>query len=76
MDKLGKLVKQVKNLARKADNDSVIQMLYDEEVIAAYECDCMYEPDAKTPEMWVRGCCVFNVTLKGLDIEKVTLRMV
>ena len=76
MDKLTKLVRQVNRLARKAENDNVIQMMYDGEVIAEYECDCLYEPDCKTPEMWVRGCSCFEVTPKGRDIEKVTLRMV
>ena len=76
MDKLSKLVRQVNRLARKAENDNVIQMMHEGEVIAEYSCDCMYEPDAKSPEEWVRGCSCFEVMLKGRDIEKITLRMV
>ena len=80
MDKLTKLVRQVNRLARKAEDKNVIQMMYEGEngieVIASYECLGMYEPDVKSPEEWVRGCSCFEVTLKGRDIEKVTLRMV
>ena len=76
MDKLSKLVRQVNGFARKAENDNVIQMMYEGEVIAEYSCDCMYEPDVKSPEEWVRGCSCFEVTLRGRDLEKVTLRMV
>lgn len=76
MDKLTKLVRQVNRLAYKAENDNVIQMMYDGEVIAEYKCDCLYEPDCKTPEQWVRGCSCFEISLKHRDIEKVTLRMV
>ena len=76
MDKLTKLVRQVNGFARKAENDNVIQMMYEGEVIAEYSCDCMYEPDVKSPEEWVRGCSCFEVTLRGRDLEKVTLRMV
>ena len=76
MDKLTKLVRQVNRLARKAENDNVIKMMYDGEVIAEYECDCLYEPDCKTPEEWLNGNICFEIRLKHRDIEKVTLRMV
>ena len=73
--KLSRLVREVNALAMKADNDSTLQMLYDGEVIAEYECWGMYEPDAKTPEEWVRGNSVFLIDLQGRDINKVTLAM-
>lgn len=80
MDKLSKLVRQVNGFARKAEDKNVIQMMYDGEngieVIASYECLGMYEPDSKTPEEWVRGCSVFEVQLRGRDLNKVTLRMI
>jgi hypothetical protein len=75
MDKLSKLVRRVNMFARKAENDNVIQMLYNGEVIAEYNCWGMYEPDCKTPEEWVRGCSVFEIQLRGRDIEKVELVM-
>jgi hypothetical protein len=47
--------------------------MYDGQSIANYEFT-EWTIDSKTPEQWPRGCLVFEIDLKGRDINKVELK--
>lgn len=68
-----KLEQQVKRIDKKLKCGDRIELLYDGEEIARYD---YFERsiDSKTPLEWLRGCYVFDITLKGRDINKVSLK--
>ena len=68
-----KLIRQIRRIERTIQCGGSIDLIYDGEVIAKYEF-LEWSIDCKTPEQWLRGCLVFEIDLKGRDINKVELR--
>lgn len=68
-----KLEQQVKRIDKKLKYGDKIELLYDGEEIARYD---FFERsiDCKTPLQWLRECFVFEIDLKGRDINKVSLK--
>lgn len=70
-----KLIRQIRQISKAIKRGESIDLIYDGEVLP----DCRYNftewsIDSKTPEQWLRGCLVFEIDLKGRDINKVELR--
>ena len=68
-----KLIKQIKQIEETIKRGESIDLMYDGQSIAKYEF-VEWSIDCKTPERWLRGCLVFEIDLKGRDINKVELR--
>lgn len=63
---------KIKRLSKNLEKGDTFELLYDGESIAKYEF-VEWSIDAKTPIDWLRGCLVFEVSLRGRDINKVSL---
>lgn len=68
-----KLIKQIKQIEETIKRGESIDLMYDGQSIAKYEF-VEWSIDCKTPEQWLRGCLVFEIGLKGRDINKVELK--
>jgi hypothetical protein len=70
-----KLERQINKIAKTIKCGESINLIYDGEVIAKYEFT-EWSIDSKTPLQWLRGCLVFEISLKKRDINKVTLNYI
>lgn len=68
-----KLEKQIKKIEKTIKRGDCIDLMYDGDSIARYEFT-EWSIDSKTPIMWLRGCLAFEVSLKGRDINKVSIK--
>jgi hypothetical protein len=68
-----KLIRQIKRVSKTIKRGESIDLMYDGQSIANYEFT-EWTIDSKTPEQWLRGCLVFEIDLKGRDINKVELK--
>lgn len=68
-----KLEQEVKKIDKKLKRGDRIELLYNGEEIARYD---YFERsiDSKTSLQWLRECFVFEIDLKGRDINKVSLK--
>ena len=69
-----RLEQEIKKIDRRLKKGDTIKLLYGNEVIAQYNF-IEKTIDSKTPLQWLRICLCFNIISKGLDINKVTLRL-
>ena len=70
-----KLIKQIKQIEKFIKRGESIDLIYDGEVLPNCRYDFVeWTINCKTPEQWLRGCICFEISLKGLDINKVELR--
>ena len=69
-----KLEQEIKKYDKKLKRGDRIELLYDGEQIAKYD---FFERsiDSKSPLQWLRGCLAFDISLKGRDISKVSLKL-
>lgn len=70
---LKKLEKEIRKIDKQLKCGDSIELMYDGESIAKYEFT-ERSIDCKTPLQWLRGCLCFEISLKGRDINKVTLK--
>jgi hypothetical protein len=70
-----KLERQINKIAKTIKCGESINLIYDGEVIAKYEFT-EWTIDSKAPLQWLRGCLAFDISLKGRDINKVTLNYI
>ena len=68
-----KLIRQIKRISKTIKRGESIDLMYDGQSIANYDF-VEWSIDSKTPEQWLRGCLCFEISLKGLDINKVELK--
>ena len=68
-----KLEQEVRKIDKQLKCGETIDLIYDGDKIAQYEFT-ERSIDCKTPLQWLRGCLCFEISLKGLDINKVTLK--
>jgi hypothetical protein len=68
-----KLIRQIRRIEKSIQCGESIDLMYDGQSIANYEFT-EWTIDSKTPEQWLRGCLVFEIGLKGRDINKVELK--
>ena len=68
-----KLEKQIKKIEKTIKRGDCIDLMYDGDSIARYEFT-EWSIDSKTPIMWLRSCLVFEVSLKGRDVNKVSIK--
>ena len=68
-----KLIRQIRRIEKTIQCGESIDLMYDGQSIANYEFT-EWTIDSKTPEQWLRGCLCFEISLKGLDINKVELK--
>ena len=68
-----KLIRQIRRIEKSIQCGESIDLMYDGQSIANYEFT-EWTIDSKTPEQWLRGCLCFEISLKGLDINKVELK--
>lgn len=68
-----KLEKQIKKIEKTIKSGDCIDLMYDGDSIARYEFT-EWSIDSKTPIMWLRSCLAFEVSLKGRDINKVSIK--
>ena len=66
------LEKQVNKFAKTIAKGDVIKLKQGDKELARYEFT-EWSIDAKTPIDWLRGCLVFDVSMRGIDIGEVSL---
>lgn len=71
MDKK-QLESKIRKLSKNLEKGDTFELFYDGESIAKYEF-VEWSIDAKAPIDWLRGCLTFEVSLRGRDINKVSL---
>ena len=69
------LEKQVRKFSKNIKAGDKIIMKYKGETIATYEF-IEWSIDSKSPIDWLRGCLIFQISLKARDINKVELDFV
>lgn len=73
MDKIKKeLEAEIKKINKVIKGGDKVDLLYDGKTIATYE---FFERsiDSKSLLQWLRGCFVFEVSLKGRDMSKLSI---
>ena len=68
-----KLEKKIEKIEKKIKYGDVLEFLYDGGFIGSYMFT-EWSIDSKTPLQWFRGCMCFEVTMKGRDMDKVTVK--
>ena len=68
-----KLEKEIKKIDKQLKCGDSIELIYDGESVAKYDF-VERSIDCKTPLQWLRECFVFEIDLKGRDINKVSLK--
>lgn len=68
-----KLEQEIKKIDKQLKCGETIDLIYDGDKITQYEFT-ERSIDCKTPLQWLRGCLCFDISLKGRDINKVTLK--
>jgi hypothetical protein len=68
-----KLEKEIKKIDKQLKCGDSIELMYDGESIERYDF-VERSIDCKTPLQWLRGCLVFEISFRGRDINKVTLK--
>ncbi len=68
-----KLEQEIRKIDKKLKCGDSIELMYDGKSIAKYDF-VERSIDCKTPLQWLRSCLCFDISLKGRDINKVTLK--
>jgi hypothetical protein len=68
-----KLEKEINKIDKQLKCGDSIELMYDGKSVAKYDF-VERSIDCKTPLQWLRGCLAFDISLKGRDINKVTLK--
>lgn len=66
------LESKIRRLSKNLEKGDTFELLYDGESIAKYEF-VEWSIDAKAPIDWLRECLTFEVSLRGRDINNVSL---
>ena len=66
------LESKIRKLSKNLEKGDTFELFYDGESIAKYEF-VEWSIDAKTPIGWLRECLTFGVSLRGRNINKVSL---
>jgi hypothetical protein len=68
-----KLIRQIREIEKTIERGDTIDLMYEGKSLANYDF-VEWSIDGKTPEQWLRGCLCFEISLKGLDINKASLK--